>query len=229
MGVGAPIRTGSHIAVVDPGVRVPELDCFNRMSRRSPIPLTYHLPALFGLESLRRTEEALAGVVVLGSGASVHDPLAWQDELKAWLRPRMLAGTPFLGLCYGHQLGADLLGGEVGYLHADRRKEQGMREIRLEGNGLWGGPCAGRLMVSHRETVVRVPEGCAVVGASPVVAVEAFAHRHLPIWGFQAHPEATPAFAVNNGVPFDEEPGVLAFGHRLVDGFFDRIAVGAEG
>ncbi|MBA2320476.1 MAG: gamma-glutamyl-gamma-aminobutyrate hydrolase family protein [Deltaproteobacteria bacterium] len=212
-----------HIAVIDPGVRVPELDCFNRMSRRSRLPTTYHLPALFGMDSLLRAEDGLAGVVVLGSGASVNDALPWQDALSAWLRPRLDGGTPFLGLCYGHQLGAHLLGGAVDYLSPDRQKLVGMREIRLHDNVLWGEAVAGRLMVSHRETVVRLPDRCRVVGTSPEVAVEAFAHETLPIWGFQAHPEATPAFARNNGVPFDEDPSVLAFGHALVDGFLDRV------
>ena len=41
-----------HIAIIDPGTRVPELDCFNQLTRRSPVPLTYHLPALFGVDSL---------------------------------------------------------------------------------------------------------------------------------------------------------------------------------
>jgi len=214
----------AHLAVIDPGVRVPELDCYNRMSRRSRLPTTYHMPALFGLDSLIRAEDGIAGVVVLGSGASVHDPLPWQDALSAWLRPRMTGGTPFLGLCYGHQLGAHLLGGEVGYLFPDRAKLVGMREITFDANLLWGEAVAGRLMVSHRETVVRVPEGCDVVATSPEVAVEAFAHRELPIWGFQAHPEATPSFAQNNNVPFDEDPAVLGFGHGLVDGFLDRVA-----
>ena len=50
------------VAVIDPAVRVPELDCFNRMSRRSRLPLTHHLPALFGLDSLRRAEADLRGI-----------------------------------------------------------------------------------------------------------------------------------------------------------------------
>lgn len=211
------------IAVIDPAVRVPELDCFNRMARRSRAPLTYHLPALHGLASLER-EEALAGAVILGSGASVHDDLPWQDALRAWLRPRLTAGLPILGLCYGHQLLADLLGGTVGYVSADREKRRGLRTVRLAANPLWGEACAGPLMVSHRERVERVPDEIEVVGASDEIPIEAIAHRRLPLWGFQGHPEATAAFARNNGVPFDGPEEVLAFGHRVVDAFLDRVA-----
>jgi GMP synthase (glutamine-hydrolysing) len=214
----------AHIAVLDPGTRVPELDCFNRMSRRSTVPLTYHLPAMFGLESLMSVEDRLAGVIVLGSAASVHDELAWQDALRAWLSPRIANGTPMLGLCYGHQLLADILGGEVGYLAPDRHKAQGLREVQLDANRLWGEACSGPLLTTHREVVSRVPPGCERVARSPEVAVEAFAHRELPLWGFQAHPEATPAFAINNRVPFESDPAVLSFGHRLVDAFLDLAA-----
>src|SRR4029078_898838 len=84
---GRCAMTRGHVAIVDPAVRVPELDCFNRMSRASTVPLTYHLPALFGLDSLVRSAEGVEGRVVLGSGASVNDDLPWQDELRSWLEP----------------------------------------------------------------------------------------------------------------------------------------------
>ena len=44
------------IAVIDPGSRVAELDTFNVMSSLSPLPLSYHLPALFGMDSLDMLE-----------------------------------------------------------------------------------------------------------------------------------------------------------------------------
>ena len=109
------------IAVIDPAAGTPELDAFNALAQRSsalPVAFTYHLPALFGMGSLAQLEARaqLAGVVVFGSAASVHDGAPWQRELNAWLLPRLQsdAGTPVLGLCYGHQLIAHLLGGEVG-------------------------------------------------------------------------------------------------------------------
>ena len=213
-----------HIAVIDPGTRVPELDCFNRMSRAAPLPLTYHLPAQHGLDSLHRADAGIAGVVVLGSGASANDASPWVLDLGAWLRPRIEAGTPVLGLCFGHQLVAKLLGGKVAVLREDGAKHKGLRDVSIDANRLWGEASRGTLLVSHSEGVVALPEEVDVVGRSPEVAVEAFAHRTLPVWGFQAHPEATTAFASNNDVPFDADPSVLAYGHGFVDAFTAWVA-----
>jgi GMP synthase (glutamine-hydrolysing) len=194
------------------------------MARRSRIPLTYHLPALFGLESLRSGEDEIAGLVILGSGASVYDGAPWQHAMADWLRPRLVSGLPILAICYGHQLVASLLGGEVGWLFEEKRA--GLREVRLSANPLWGDPRVGPVMVSHRQGVVKVPDEFEVAGSSDEVAVEALVHRRLPIWTFQFHPEATAQFAVNNSVPFDGSAASLTFGHSLVDAFLDRVAAG---
>jgi GMP synthase-like glutamine amidotransferase len=215
-----------HVAVIDPGLRVAELDCFNRISRRSPLRCTYHLPAMFGLDSLRRAEAGLAAVIVLGSGASVNDSLGWQDGMIDWLRPRLAADLPYLGLCYGHQLLAAALGGRVDFLFPDREKRKGLREIRLDADPLWGAATHGPVLVSHREGVVGLPSGASVVGRSDEVAVEALRLDGRRQWGLQSHPEATPAFALNNDVPFSGDPAVLQFGNRLVDAFLDRVAAG---
>lgn len=214
-----------HIAVLDPGTRVPELDCFNRIARSARGAVSYHLPALHGVDSLQRAGDDLLGVIVLGSGASVHDGAPWQAALNDWLAPRLRDGLPALGLCYGHQLFAHLLGGEVGFLFDDQHKLKGVRTVSLDADPLWGGATEGPLVVSHREAVLALPDDCVVRGRSPEVAIEAFAHADLPIWGIQAHPEATTAFTANNGVPFDADPSILAFGHGLVDGFVARFGV----
>lgn len=218
-----------HVAVIDPGVRVPELDCYNRISRASPLPTTYHLPAMFGLDSLRRVEAGLAAVILLGSGASVHDPLDWVQALRRWMTAQVEAGTPTLGLCFGHQLLADILGGEVGWMTEDHRKSKGLREVTLDADRLWGPARRGLLLVSHAEIVTRLPADCRGIGRSPEVAIEAFTHETLPVWGLQAHPEATPAFAHNNGVPLPGSgdaagPDVFGFGHAIVDAFLGTHA-----
>jgi len=211
-----PLR---HIAIIDPGTRVPELDCFNQLARRSPVPLTYHLPALFGVDSLHRASDQLLGIVLLGSGASPLDGEAWQQDLDGWLLPRLAADVPALGLCYGHQHLAHRLGGEIGFVFEDQHKLKGLREVHLDADRLWGEARSGRMIVSHREMVTRLPEGFVTLASHPDIPVEAFGHPRRPIWGFQAHPEATEAFAVNNSVPFDAPPETLAFGHGLVRRF----------
>ncbi|MEZ4238098.1 MAG: endonuclease/exonuclease/phosphatase family protein [Myxococcota bacterium] len=146
-----------HVAVIDPGTRVPELDCFNRMALASPLPLTYHLVAQQGFDTLARGEADLRGIVVLGSGASVHDPTPWVRTLAGWLEPRVRAGVPVLGLCFGHQLLARVLGGEVGWLHPDRRKLRGLRRVTLDADRLWGEARAGDPPVTHAEAVRGAP------------------------------------------------------------------------
>jgi GMP synthase (glutamine-hydrolysing) len=219
-----------HVAVIDPAMRVPELDCFNRMARASPSPLTYHLPALHGLDSLRRAQHDVRAVIVLGSGASVNESHGWQDELRAWLAPLLERNVPMLGLCYGHQLLAQMTGGEVGFLHPDHTKEKGIRTVRLAADPLWGESRDVPLLVSHREAVVRVPPDADVVGESETCAVEALAWRSRPMWSFQSHPEATVAFAANNAVPLSEtEVPLLSAGQALVDRFLESTGYPAAG
>jgi len=220
----------AHVAVIDPAIRVPELDCYNRMARSSRMPLTYHLPALFGLDSLHRATGDVRAVVVLGSGASVNETHAWQDGLRDWLAPLVERNVPMLGLCYGHQLLAQMTGGEVSWLHPDRTKEKGIRTVRLAADPLWGEAREVPLLVSHRETVVRVPPDAEVVGRSETCAVEALAWTKRPLWSFQSHPEATVAFAANNAVPLSEaDATVLAEGQALVDRFLESAGYPAPG
>ncbi|QSG14112.1 type 1 glutamine amidotransferase [Halapricum desulfuricans] len=53
------------------------------------------------------------GCVVTGSKASVYWDEPWIGRLKEWVGDAVQAGLPFLGVCYGHQLLADVTGGQV--------------------------------------------------------------------------------------------------------------------
>ena len=212
-----------HIAIIDPGTKFPELDCYNRISMNSSLKTTYHLPAQQGIDSLKRVEASCVGAIILGSGASVHDEEPWQTELNGWLTKR-LEQLPMLGLCYGHQLLAHLLGGKVDFLFDDQEKLRGIREVPLESHAMWGDARTVPMVISHREHVVQTPPGCMNLGHTEQVPVEAFAHRTHALFGVQAHPEATTAFTSNNGIPFEAEPSILAGGHGLVDAFTAWVA-----
>ena len=73
--------------------------------------------------------DAVAGVVVTGSSAMVSHREPWSERTAAWLAGAVLAGTPVLGICYGHQLLAHGLGGRVG--RNPRGREIGTIEVTL--------------------------------------------------------------------------------------------------
>ncbi len=207
-----------HVAVIDPAAHTAELDTFNHLARRAPLTLTYHLPGLFGLDSLRRSEAAIAGVIVLGSSTSVYDSLPWQRELSDWLLPKMKGGTPTFGICFGHQLIAHLFGARVGFLTPAKDKVQGFRQIALKKIPLWQGlPSHGPVFVSHRETVLDCPKGFQVAATSPEVALDGLVHESLPLYTLQAHPEATAGLMHNLG--YSGPSGDLSYGHHLIDAF----------
>lgn len=218
-------RPLSYLAVLDPGVRKPELESFNRMSSVAPIPLHYHLPALHGMNSVYNASPHPAGIIVMGSLASVNDSNDWQAEMNAWLRAQWEGGVPTLGICYGHQLIAHLHGARVGYAFEDQTKHVGLRKIQLAPNALWQNRAQeGRVAVSHCEEVKECPKGFRVVGQSPEVKIEALAHEAKPLWSFQCHPEATPTFFTNRGIHDETNGACLQFGHSLIQAFFDYVA-----
>ena len=65
--------------------------------------------------------EGFAGVIVTGSAAMVTERADWSERSADWLREAAHDGMPLFGICYGHQLLAHALGGEVGYNPAGPR------------------------------------------------------------------------------------------------------------
>ena len=214
------------IFVVDPGARVPEIDCFNRIAQDSRLPCHYHLPALFGLDSLEDEPQHPSGIIILGSGASVYDKLQWQDSLISWLQPKMESGTPTLGICYGHQLIAHMFGSEVTTLYNDSRKLVGHRSVRIGNNKLGLTQKAYHLVVSHREVVNEIPKGFQTFASSQEVPLDGFEHLELPIWTLQPHPEAHNGFLRNQAIKIADKhkPKVFASGEEIITQFLKYCA-----
>lgn len=205
-----------QILVIDPAVKTPELETYNRLAETSRISLTYHLPALFGLNSLQKMSDGnIKGIIILGSLSSVHEKLDWQLELANFLKKHFDQKTPTLGLCFGHQLIAHLFGGKVDFVFPDQKKHLGFREVTLKENPLWGPSCKGELYVSHQEHVVTLPQHFTVTAESEAIPIEGLAHNLLPIWTFQPHPEKEPK---------SSDRSRHLFGHQLVDRFLHFCA-----
>ena len=135
--------------------------------------------------------EGFAGVIVTGSGAMVTGRHDWSETTAAWLATAARAGFPVFGICYGHQLLAHALGGEVGDNPAGR--EMGTFDIELlpaAADDALFGPLPARFPVqlTHLQSVLRAPEGAVVLARSALDPCQAFRWGDTA-WGVQFHPE----------------------------------------
>lgn len=132
-----------------------------------------------------------AGVIVTGSAAMVTERHDWSERSAQWLRDAVHAGMPVFGICYGHQLLAHALGGEVGDNPAGR--EMGTVEIALDASAtddpLFAGlPARLRAQTTHLQTVLRPPPQATVLATSEQDPCHAFRWGGHA-WGVQFHPE----------------------------------------
>jgi GMP synthase (glutamine-hydrolysing) len=127
-----------------------------------------------------------AGVILSGGPKSVH-----VEGAPAVDRTLYDAGVPLLGICYGAQLVARDLGGEVA---RTGRGEYGRAALEVHGGGLLFGelhdqPRTQAVWMSHFDTITAAPTGFTVLAATPDTPAAAFEDRGRGIYGVQFHPE----------------------------------------
>lgn len=98
------------------------------------------------------------------------------------------AGVPVFGMCYGFQLMARSLGGEVAHTGAREYGRTGVR-VTAPGTLLDGLPSEHRVWMSHGDSVARAPEGFSVLASTDVTPVAAFENLERRLAGVQWHPE----------------------------------------
>jgi GMP synthase (glutamine-hydrolysing) len=128
-------------------------------------------------------------LVISGSTANVPTREPWIVRAETWLAGHLAAGTPALGLCFGHQLIAQALGGEVA--QNPRGREMGTQPIErvvADDPLLDGLPARFLANQSHKDTVARLPAGASVLAKNAHDDHQAvrFAER---CYGVQFHPE----------------------------------------
>jgi GMP synthase (glutamine-hydrolysing) len=137
------------------------------------------------------THGEVSGIVVTGSHAMVTDRAPWSEALAEWLAEAVPRGLPVLGVCYGHQLLAHALGGEVDYHPAG--PEVGTVPVRLT-PAAQTDPLLGRLPeafyvhATHAQSVVRLPPGAVHLAGNAFEPHHAFRVGERA-WGVQFHPE----------------------------------------
>jgi GMP synthase (glutamine-hydrolysing) len=124
------------------------------------------------------------GIILSGGPASVHVDHA--PSIDAALYD---AGVPVLGICYGAQLVAQQLGGEVRHTGGG---EYGATQLRLTGDAspLFGALSDEQIVwMSHGDAITTAPDGFRVTASTPAAPVAALEDRDRAVYGVQFHPE----------------------------------------
>ncbi len=180
-------------------------------------------------------------IVLSGGPMSPHDVDAYpflRDEAD-FLGQALDLELPILGICLGHQLLADVLGGEVEF----GEQEVGWLPVQLNEAGMndplfHGVPPEFFPFHYHTELVTALPPQATVLAAtscdeaasSPLCPVQAFRYGQAPVWGVQFHPEINPqrgeTILRSNSrlsLPADEIEPMIERGYQTVGGVSSTV------
>jgi GMP synthase-like glutamine amidotransferase len=156
-----------------------------------PVALdVYHVEA----DELPESVHACDGWIVTGSAAGVYEDHEWLEPTRDFLRAAVAARRRVLGVCFGHQLLAQVLGGRV----EKSAKGWGLGRHRYQVHELapWMDPPlpSFSLLACHQDQVVAPPPGARVLASSAFCdfAMLAVGDTVLTV---QAHPEFSPEYA----------------------------------
>ncbi|ATJ81620.1 gamma-glutamyl-gamma-aminobutyrate hydrolase family protein [Halomonas beimenensis] len=140
--------------------------------------------------------EAVDAWLTTGSRFGVNDGLAWVADLEAFVRRLWATGKPLVGICFGHQLIARALGGEV--VKSARGWGVGMSFNRVTGRAEWMEPWQEGLdlVVSHQDQVATPPEGARVLAGSDFCPVYLMQVGETFL-GVQGHPEFAKPYSAD--------------------------------
>ncbi|MDP1732379.1 MAG: type 1 glutamine amidotransferase [Devosia sp.] len=138
----------------------------------------------------------LDGIIVTGSAAGVYDDHPWLDPLRDFIRAAYAGQTPMLGVCFGHQIMADALGGEV------RKSEKGwglgrhLYDVRSRPAFLGQATSALAIACSHQDQVIAPPAEADVFLGSDFTPNAGLVYRNGAAISLQPHPEFDDAYTV---------------------------------
>jgi GMP synthase (glutamine-hydrolysing) len=132
-----------------------------------------------------------SGVIVTGSPCSVTERAPWMLRTEAALRTLVERRIPLLGVCFGHQLLASALGGEVRKHPAGRTLGTIQIRVHASDDPLFAGlPETFDVNVSHEDHVAIRPKGDDITHLASAAHDEFHAFRVGDRgWGVQFHPE----------------------------------------
>lgn len=223
-----------RIGVLECGDVLPELarvhgrypDMFADLLRPvAPWADVFGVPVIAG--TLPTSPDVADGWIVSGSRHGVYDPLPWIEPLKAFLRDCVAARIPVVGVCFGHQILAEALGGLAE--KAEAGWELGVREYVTHAKAPWmqGVETGFSGHAIHQDQVTALPDDATILATAPGCPIGAVAYGDVAAphaISVQPHPEFSEAFtrellAARRGVtmPVDKVDAATETLSRIVD------------
>ncbi len=130
--------------------------------------------------------------LITGSPAGVYDPLPWIEPLANFIRSAK--ASKMVGICFGHQIMAEALGGHVE--KSEKGWGAGLHHYSIVRREPWlDGEKEVAIPASHQDQVVVQPPNTKIVASSAFTPYAALAWTDRPAISFQFHPEFAPPFA----------------------------------
>jgi GMP synthase-like glutamine amidotransferase len=127
------------------------------------------------------------GIIISGSEKGIYDNVPWMQPLRENLQEMRSAGVAMFGICFGHQIMADVFGGKAE--KSDKGFVTGSREFNDRGT-------ATNAFLAHQDQVHEVPPEASVIASAPHCPVAALAYD-FPALSVQFHPEYDRQFATD--------------------------------
>jgi len=129
-----------------------------------------------------------------GSRYSAYDTMPWVGALAQFIRDLHVLKKPFVGICFGHQMLAHALGGEVA--KAENGWGVGVLPMEIVSSEPWMQPPRAEVLIQHmhQDQVQRLPPGSVVLGRSAHCEIGMFRVGETML-GIEGHPEFTPEFS----------------------------------
>lgn len=162
----------------------------------------------------------VSAAVLSGSTAGVYEDRAWIDTGREYVTDLIDAGVPTLGVCFGHQLVHDALGGHV---EPDEFRA-GLVEAVFDDDALFA-DVSSPVPVIHGDMVREAGDGMVPIAGVREYDYPLFAtrHRDRPVWTVQFHPELGPEDEARLDDAFDWQPNGHAFADVTGDVLFDNF------
>ena len=176
------------------------------------------------------------GWLITGSKHGVYDGLPWIPRLRDFLAQARAAGRPIVGICFGHQILAEALGGAAA--KSERGWGVGLRRYRVVRRPGWMADAPDEIAIHamHQDQVTAIPGDATVLAANDHApyAMLAYGDPERPdAISLQPHPEFSEPYArdlleVRAGVSFPHETaeaGIASLGAPADNERFARWAV----